>query len=333
MTKYIYFHNLRGICMKLWQKIFAISTGCVLTTAAFAEILIEENDDVVRVYIGSNVKDKDNDVKKISKQEEVPSPKKENIRTVVPASKKHATKHVEQEEVIKVTSKPQKKFWHYIDPLVSFRGGLDYAKVGGETKDVSFSVSPPIPNQYVPTEKWQSEGFWGAFIGVELPFYKIIRWQTGLSYYRTNEWDVKGEVLEFSDPAETDLDYTYQVRNDRWMWENKFLGPLNNMVDLYFLAAIGGATNKAKDYKESPIDPTALPNFPFGNKDSNSFTYSFGLGLELAVLEDWRVGIGYQYSDLGEVALAKSRGQVDNSSFEFESTPTHELVGNISYFF
>lgn len=218
--------------------------------------------------------------------------------------------------------------------VFSARGGIDYAKVGGTTQE-AYMVPPAfgMPNQYYPVEKWRVAGVWSALIGVELPIFRPgNRWQTGVSYYQ-GYYRVEGNVAEQSEFDEVDLSYEYKVQNQRVLWENRWLTALNDWFDFFVLVGIGWSHNKAYDYTEESIDPSALTNPPFTEGEENSFTYAVGLGFEASITDNIRLGVGYQYSDLGEVRLGDSSFQQTDSEFSFDTTPAHEFLGSITYLY
>jgi opacity protein-like surface antigen len=225
-------------------------------------------------------------------------------------------------------------WWQVLDFVVSVRGGADYAKVGGKTVDIKLADTFALPFQYVPEDKWHSTGMWSGLLGIEFPFLnEDLRWQSGVAYYETGHFEVEGDVLWYSEPALDNEEYSYKVKNQRILWENKWLGELDEDVFLYFLFGMGASINKTSDYQENnKSDPDIYINPSFGDETTTSFTYTFGVGLEVPIFEAWRLGVGYQYSDLGEVQLKKIEDQ-GPGHFRFDSTPTHEVFGSITYLF
>jgi hypothetical protein len=253
------------------------------------------------------------------------------------ASAEESRERRERTEVIEVEVEFEKRsWWDNIRPVVSVRGGFDYAKPGGSTVDIPFTLpgTGESPDAYVPIEKWHTAGVWGALLGVEIPVWKPgNRWQTGVSYYGTGDFHVEGIVDRQSNISLGETDYKYKVRNTRVLWENRWLTAMNNWFDLYFLVGIGWSQNKASDYKETLVYEFAIPNEPFEDKTKNSFTYSLGFGMEAALTDHIRAGIGYQYSDLGRVELGHSPSQTSTENFSTSQTPAHEVLGSLTYIF
>ncbi len=235
-------------------------------------------------------------------------------------------------EIIEIEKKEKRKTRN-VRPVISVRGGWDYAEVG---KTDNVAITPNIsatPNAYVPNDKWHTKGVWGGLLGLEIDINCRNIWQTGVAYYNTGKFEIDGLVKEQGQPLTENLKYQYNVKNQRVLWENKWLMALNKRLYFYLLGGIGAAFNKASDYSEVSLDPLAYPNAPFEDKSKTSFTWSAGLGFEIRLFERLRAGLGYQYSDLGQVELDNAVGQTTNEAISFNSTPTNEFLGSLTYIF
>lgn len=242
---------------------------------------------------------------------------------------------------LKIDEEAYERFWE-IRPVISLRGGIDYAKVNGNTAYAITNYDIPIPDSYIPEDEWHSAAVWGGFLGIEFPFFaRWSHWQTGVSYYHSGNFEASGYIHLWSVPDLINLEYEYDVRNQRVLWENKWLADLNCCIDLYLLFGLGWSQNKAFNYREieETIDSTRSRGH-FIDDTQNSFTYSLGLGIEFDVIEHIRFGIGYQYSDLGEIALGHREGinyttdaYTDESLELNEQTPTHEIIANLTFIY
>lgn len=220
-----------------------------------------------------------------------------------------------------------------IRPLISLRGGVDIADVG---EDTNVLLYPTLirPNAYKVNSDTQTNGVWGAFVGVDiiLDIAQLYRWQTGISYYQTQLFDVDGIVYEYMDPEAGNLGFNYSVRNQRVLFENKFLRKINNIFNFYFLVSLGANFNKASGYNEVSIEPTSLVNPYFEENTATSFSYSLGLGVDLNLAKAWSLSLGYQFSDLGKIALDTFENQVTDDHIQSSSTNTQEILLALTYF-
>ena len=213
----------------------------------------------------------------------------------------------------------------FLAPVISLRGGVDLVEVG-ESQNVAITIYEPAPNYFRVTNRSETKAVWGGFLGLDFSLGSSgkYHWQTGVSYYQTEKFHVEGLVEPFASSWIVDLDFDYSVKNQRILFENKFLAALNKRVSFYGLFGLGGAKNKAYDFVETPRDPLVAPDPPFADKSVNSFSYSIGLGLEALIIDDLFISLGYQFSDLGKIKL----GEIDYPSATDESISNDHTYAN-----
>ncbi|MFI4954309.1 MAG: outer membrane protein [Gammaproteobacteria bacterium] len=221
-----------------------------------------------------------------------------------------------------------------IVPVIAARVGIDDAQIG---HDQDIAIQYP-EDRFEYTDNNDTQFVWGLFAGVEIPLSENgrCRWQTGAAYYRPTEFEVNGIDYRLGLPDIADRSFKYSVQNQRLMWENKFLLGLNRYFSAYALGAIGWSQNKASDYDSDNNDGVVAPGPSFGSHTSNSFSYSFGLGLEVSLAEQLRLGLGYQFTDLGQVKLAADDEYPmadSDDTLERSSTPTNEVILGLTYLF
>lgn len=219
-------------------------------------------------------------------------------------------------------------------PVIAARIGIDSAQIGSD-QNIDFGGDPDDRFKYTGNDSTQF--LWGLFAGVEIPLSANGKclWQTGAAYYRPSKFTAEGENYIQGDPSKNDRSFEYNVQNQRLMWENKFFLGLNKYFSLYALGAIGWSQNKAQDYHSYSNDPLVPAGSQFGDNTENSFSYSFGAGVEMYLAEQIRVGVGYQFTDLGKVQLGHSDIPIPDQSDTLKSsnTPTNEVVFGLTYLF
>jgi opacity protein-like surface antigen len=217
-------------------------------------------------------------------------------------------------------------------PVIAIRAGLADASIG-ETQDLESVGSKADRLKYNEDSDTQFVG--GAFAGVELPLTENgrCRWQTGLAYYQTAPFKVDGVDYKRGDESKVARTFEYEVHNLRLMWENKFLVGFNDRFSGYLLGAIGWSRNQASDFHSTVVDHQVVSNIGFEDGTRNNFSYSFGIGLEMALAEQLRLGLGYQFTELGKVKFGNSTEPEITNTIENSNTPTNEVILGLSYIF
>jgi opacity protein-like surface antigen len=220
-----------------------------------------------------------------------------------------------------------------IKVVVSLRGGVANAAVG-ESKTINPYYNVSAPERFVVENDRQTKAVWGGLLGLEMPIDDSERffWQSGAAYYVTNEFHVDGTVHNLSTPDQL-RDFEYKVLNQRVMWENKLIAKLNERFSFYLLGGLGMAINKAYDYEETPRSGVGVSP-EIEDKTKDSFSYTAGLGVEVALIEDLRLGVGYQFSNLGEIKLGEANVPTPSQDTLSQNTTfTNEFIATLTYAF
>lgn len=171
------------------------------------------------------------------------------------------------------------------------------------------------------------------FLGYHGLINSVVEGQIGLAIGASSQVKLKGSVYEDADPLFNNYSYTYGIRNTRLALKAKVLYD-PNFYDLFpYLSASGGlGYNHASGFTiKSKIPEEVLPPI-FSNNNETGFSYSFGVGLEAAVDINWRVGLGYEFTDWGKSALGIAMGQtVGDKSLRVGGVRVHELLVSLSF--
>ncbi|MGA2655380.1 MAG: hypothetical protein ABSF18_05330, partial [Gammaproteobacteria bacterium] len=86
--------------------------------------------------------------------------------------------------------------------------------------------------------------------------------------------------------------------------------------------------NKTENYQETTTSPGELPRTNlFNGTTQTQFVYSLGAGIEREIADDWRVGLGYLFTDAGDSTLsAQNTGQQWNQEVQLQ-----EVLLQVSY--
>ena len=197
-----------------------------------------------------------------------------------------------------------------IKGVVGLTFGWDWARVGKDQKVLLVSTDP-YPDSFVEKSTYSNQPMGGVSAGIEFPIWQnAARWQTTLAYYISNTFETNGIDYFYSIPTLGNKKYQFSLMNQRAMFENKVLFALDEVLYdypgfyFYLMLGIGLAFNNAYDYHETSIDPTTPPpDTYFADNSTTSPTYSAGLGIEAELAETLRLGLGYRFSDFGQVSL------------------------------
>lgn len=220
-----------------------------------------------------------------------------------------------------------------VRPVASIRGGWEDVKAT-DSQHVLTNTFDPVADYYDVHGTWQTQFVWSGFLGLEIPVNKLNHWQTGVSYYQTNQLKTEGTVFAYSLPDRGNTKFEYFVRNERVLFENKWLRKVHKNAYLYLLGGIGAAFNKAYDYEEVPLSNNISSYRKFANNTKTSFTYSIGVGAEIALTTAMRAGVRYQYSDLGKIELGDNNiGNNAQDTLESHPTAANEFLFELAYLF
>jgi opacity protein-like surface antigen len=221
-----------------------------------------------------------------------------------------------------------------ISAVAALRLGWDWAQVG-KSQHVQLLNTDPAPDLFK-TSQANSNGFlYGGFLGLEFPLKTEVdlRWQTGIAYYQTTSFQTKGVDYFFSLPQFGDKSYSYKITNQRMMVENKLLYGFHDRIYVYGLAGVGVGFNNAYAYHERAIDPNTPANGVFNSNSVASISYSVGAGLDFVLASNWIMSLGYQFSDLGDVALGTYNNGNTSDTLKMPNTLTQELVLSLGFMF
>lgn len=171
------------------------------------------------------------------------------------------------------------------------------------------------------------------FAGYRGPINSVVEGQLGVVLGASSQAKLKGDVYEDADPLFNNYSYSYGVRNTRIAVKAKLLYD-TGFYDLYpYLSASGGLSyNHASGFAINPkiIEEVAPPLFR--NNNETEFTYGFGVGLEVALETNWRLGLGYEFVDWGKSALGPALDQtLGDKSIRLGVLQSHELLISLSF--
>ena len=157
--------------------------------------------------------------------------------------------------------------------------------------------------------------------------------QLGIAGYGDTTFKPKGDIWQFAMPQFDVLSYSYQVQHARVMLAGKVLSimPKYEAIHPYVSLELGAAFNRASAYQETALIPGVLPMSPFSNHSQTSFSYGVGLGAEYTVNSHVRLGLGYQFADLGGTSLGFTADETTTATLSLSHLYTNQLRFQLTY--
>jgi opacity protein-like surface antigen len=208
--------------------------------------------------------------------------------------------------------------------LITLTAGPDFVQKG---QAQTLTLLPPYQNHYTTTNSTQSVFDGGVFVGIEKTLNERFGLQLGVSGYWDSNITPSGDVWQFALPEFDNLSYNYRIEHARVMASSKLLTSLKQYpaIHPYLSGELGVAFNKASNYQETPLIENLPPMAPFANQTQNSFSYGVGLGVDYSVTQHVRLGVGYQFADLGKASLGASPDAATAQSLSTSHLYTNQL--------
>jgi opacity protein-like surface antigen len=224
------------------------------------------------------------------------------------------------------------QWWH---PVVTASAGVALAKVG-ESQSVN-NVNDFTQYYYQVNNSYSTQLLLGAFVGTEIVLQPQYAVQVGLGFYQPSVFNTRqGTLTQGVDAASADqYQFSYNVKSRQLLLEGKFMWLFHENYRAYITAGIGPTFNNVYGYKANILPYTSVATFTplYSNQQQTAFSYAAGLGVEMDIAKNWRVGLGYKFTDLGRANPGS--GMIDTSYFSGSLTQQHlyaqEIMTSLSY--
>lgn len=187
-------------------------------------------------------------------------------------------------------------------PFVSLSYGSGTAK-----QQASTSVDLPPGSFNFSGSNTHSVNLMGLTAGVEKDFdgsrFGLLGWQLGVSIQQYTGMTGTGNAVQGIPDAFSHFSYSYDIKSFAWMLGNKFFGTFARRYHPYGFIGIGQTRNTTSNYTTTPQDRDTDVPANFASKSTVSMLYQWGIGLDADITADWKVGLGFRYTDLGKVSL------------------------------
>ncbi len=230
-----------------------------------------------------------------------------------------------------ISHQAKQQYSNGFHPFLTLSGGVAEAKTGHSqtiNRDGDFTTY-----QYTSRHSHSNRMLWGGTIGSEVLVDPQWALQLGISFYRPNNFSGSGILIQGVDEQSADeFTYHYKIKSSQLFFEGKLLRSVKNIFHPYVSLGLGAAFNKTSNYQTS-VPPFLTFTPEFEDHKTTNFAYSLGLGIDLDLCKNWRLGLGYRYVGLGEANLGD--GILDGMTFTQTLTLPHlymqEGIVQISY--
>ena len=219
----------------------------------------------------------------------------------------------------------------YFGPQEAFYRGLATFTIGPgiveQGEGQTLTPLPPFEKYYTSTDTSTTVVDFGLFVGFERVFSDKLWAQVGISGYADSPKKPQGHVWLFALPEFDTLSYNYKIQHSRVMAEGKFLTTVGATPALhpYLSWGLGAAFNEATGYQETALIPGAVATAPFANNTQVSLTWALGVGVDYEINAHWRLGMGYQFADLGSVSLGTTAASTNSQTLTIPNLYTNQL--------
>ncbi|WP_392536644.1 outer membrane protein [Legionella sp. 227] len=234
-------------------------------------------------------------------------------------------------EPAKINHQANQRDLNWFHPFITLSGGVAVAKTGhSQTLNMEGDFTT---YQYTPSHDHSNRMLWGGSIGTEVPINSLWALQLGISYYRPNNFSSSGILIQGVDEQSADeFTYNYKIKSSQLFFEGKLLHSVKQIFHPYVSLGLGAAFNNASNYQTS-VPPFLTFTPEFEDHKTTNFAYSLGLGIDMDLGKNWRLGFGYRYVGLGEANL--DEGMLDVIPFTSTLTLPHlymqEAIVQLSY--
>lgn len=159
------------------------------------------------------------------------------------------------------------------------------------------------------------------------PFYG----QFGLTVGYTGNAKLGGDIWEDANPNFNNFSYKYQVNHGRLGIKGKLLANLGYPVHPYLSGSIAVGFNHAFGYSVTSKLFEEIPAPLFTSDTTTAFSYTAGIGLQMALNDCWKAALGYELTDFGKNQLGRAPGQTLNAGIKFDHLYTNQLLFSLSY--
>ncbi len=155
--------------------------------------------------------------------------------------------------------------------------------------------------------------------------------QIGFSLNHNSNAKIGGDIWQEASPEFNNFNYDYYVSHSAVTIKGKLLFTKFN-TQPYISASAGVARNRAFAFNQTAKISEAVTSYSFTANSLAAFTYTVEAGVQHMLSNNWAVGLGYEFADLGKSKLGPAYLQPNNNVPYLNYLYINQLQFNISYF-
>jgi opacity protein-like surface antigen len=203
--------------------------------------------------------------------------------------------------------------------------GVGSATSSSVGQSQSFPIVNPVTDEFYLYSAYrpnQTSVFVDAFAGAEWNLNANWLVQGGLSYTGASAFSAKGTFLQGADAQSADTyNYSYNILERQLLVQSKLLYTFMQRYHPYVVAGVGSAFNRAYNFDTS-VPSTIAFTREYNDSTTISLAYLVGLGIDVDLTNNWRLGIGYRFADLGSTSFGGT-----NVSGTISQTHSYNNIG------
>jgi len=218
------------------------------------------------------------------------------------------------------------------NPIVTLGAGASIEQVG---RSQSYQPLDICSYHYQANASSATRFLGSIFFGSELslPTTLPLLMDIGLEYNQSSTFTANGTLTQGADSISANTyAYRYHVQSQQVLIDGKLQWNVFQKFYLYGLVGLGLAINDVHAYQ------TNVPMFyeytpAYSSHRQTNFSYSVGAGIGMPVMDRWRIGLGYRFTDLGQSNLGK--GNINSIPIANTLKQSHlyanEIVAELTY--
>lgn len=219
-------------------------------------------------------------------------------------------------------------------PIIGVGGGVAITANLGQQQ--SFPIENPLTDErydYLPGNKVQTQGLFEIFLGAEYSIHQNWRTQVGLAYNQTGTYNNAGLFVQGADPdSSQQYTYSYQVVLRELLAQTKLMYTYRDKFYPYVLLGLGGSFNKASLFSTN-VPPFLTFSRDYANNTARSFAYKVGLGSDVDIMTNTRIGVAYRFSGFGAISLGSAHidGSAVSGTLSQSNLYVNEVLIQLTY--
>lgn len=207
-------------------------------------------------------------------------------------------------------------------PFTSLSLGADLIRIG---RSQAINFAPEITNTFTAANENKPSASMGLVLGFEKKLSHDIFFQLGMTSYFNTEVNATGHVWEFSLPEFDNFIYHYRIQSSRIMLSSKLMTTIPTKIHPYLNAELGMGFNQARGFAQDRLVADSVPMIPFNDHVEQSLSWALGVGFDIEINSKARIGLGYQFANLGKTKLGLTPSQATNNTLSLSNMYTHQL--------